>query len=217
MKMLRFRHYKYAIQSQASKKQKSTLGFSLVEIILAITIGSLLTFILGDLIVRGYKTYAITADQTTQVAIARRTQDTMVKELREAIVGDNGDYPLVTAEANQLTFYSDIDRDAMRERVRYWREEKLVKRGATEPTGAPAEYRDADETMRTIAQYLDGASPLFRYYDATGRELTPPLDVTAVAQVRITFTIDAAPGKLPRGTEVITTVQLRNVQASLEE
>ncbi len=192
-------------------------GFSLVEIIAAVAISSLVTLMLGELIVQGYKNYRVTADQTTQVAIARRTQDTIVKELREAIVSDKGDYPLIKTETNRLEFYSDIDRDDARERLRYWRENNLLKRGTTEPVGDPPNYRDADEVVRIIAQYLTSADPIFRYYKNDGIELTPPLDVTAVILVGINFAIDVAPGQLPRGTTVNTVVELRNIKAILEE
>ncbi|MBI4281684.1 prepilin-type N-terminal cleavage/methylation domain-containing protein [Candidatus Uhrbacteria bacterium] len=192
-------------------------GFSLIEIIIAVTIASLITIVLGEMIIQGYRNYRVTAEQTTYIALARRTQDTIVRELRDAIVSDAGDYPLIRAEANRLEFYSDVDRDSARERVRYWRENNLLKRGLTEPTGDPAVYRDADETVRTITQYLTGTDPVFRYYKSDGTELTSPLDLTSVTLVGVNFTIDAAPGELPRGTTVNTTVQLRNVKANLEE
>lgn len=192
-------------------------GFSLIEIIIAVAISSLVTMMLGELTVQGYKNYRITADQTTQVAIARRTQDMIVKELREAIVSDKGDYPLIKAETNRLEFYSDIDRDSSRERIRYWRENNLLKRGITKPFGDPPNYHESDESVRTIAQYLTGNDPLFRYYKKDGTEILPPLDITAVLLVGINFAIDVAPGQLPRGTTVNTIVELRNIKASLEE
>lgn len=192
-------------------------GFSLVEIIVSVTIGSLIIMILGELIVQGYKNYRITADQTTQVAMARRTQDTIVRELRKAVVSDQGDYPLIKAEANRLEFYSDVDRDTARERIRYWRDGNFFKRGITNPEGDPPRYMDSKEVVQTIAASLAGIDPLFRYYKNNGTELTPPLDITAVLLVGINFSIDVAPGQLPRGTTVNTIVQLRNIKASLEE
>ncbi len=217
------------MQSQKQKNQKfgnwkleignsrHESGFSLVEVIIAVTIGSLITIVLGEMIIQGYRNYRVTAEQTTYIALARRTQDTIVKELRDAIVSDAGDYPIIRAEANRLEFYSDVDRDSARERIRYWRENNLLKRGATEPTGDPVLYRDTDETVRIITRYLTGADPIFRYYKSDSTELTPPLDLTSITLVGLNFSIDAAPGELPRGTTVNTTVQLRNVKANLEE
>lgn len=192
-------------------------GISLLEVIIAITISTLVTMLLGELVIQGYRSYRITADQTTQVATARRTQGTIIKELREAIVSDRGDYPILKAETNRLEFYSDIDRDTARERIRYWRDNNLLQRGITEPTSTPPRYDDRDEVVRTIGQYLVDTTPLFRYYRNDGTEITPPLDVTTVATIGIHFTIDVAPGALPRGTTVDTLVQLRNIQVNLQE
>lgn len=192
-------------------------GFTLQEILIALGISALVTLALGDLIVGGYQKYTITSEQTTQVAHARRIQDTIVRELREAIVSDAGDYPIIKAEQDRLEFYSDSDRDAARERVRYWRDGKKFLRGLTEPTGDPARYRDQDETLRVLGEYLTGTSPLFRYYQNDGTELSFPLDITKIVRIGISIVVDVAPGRLPSSTEVQTTVQLRNIKANLEE
>lgn len=191
-------------------------GFTLVEILIAMTIGSLLILTLGELIVQGYKNYEITANQTTHVAVARRLQETIVRELREAVVSDRGDYPLAKAETNTLTFYSDVDKDAARERIRYWRDGSSLFRGVIEPTGSPPRYDEGAEETRRLGQYLTGTTPLFRYFDGERRELPIPPDLTTIQLVTLFFSIDTAPGKLPRATDIETLVDLRNIHTQQE-
>jgi hypothetical protein len=44
----------------------------------------------------------------------------MVRELREAQIGESGEYPLATAYDDEIVFHGDVDNDGLVERVRYY-------------------------------------------------------------------------------------------------
>lgn len=185
-------------------------GFTIVELMAGVALMVLLTMVLGELTVSGYRTYTAATEQVSQVATARRARDTIVRDIREAIVSDAGDYPIITAEANRLEIYSDSDRDVARERLRFWRDGSQLKRGLTEPTGTPVRYNNQDETTRILANILTGTAPIFRYYGSDGAELTTPVDVTKVISVGITLSVDVTINRAPEKITVETVVRLRN-------
>lgn len=83
--------------------------------ILALVMGAIAGFT-----VLGYRAHSYTFQQATAVNEARKGVETMVKEIREARVGDDGAYIIEKAEDYELIFYSDIDKDEAVERVRYF-------------------------------------------------------------------------------------------------
>ena len=64
-----------------------------------------------------------------------------------------------------FTFYSDIDSDGVKERVRYFKDNLDFKKGIIEPTGDPLEYVLGNETISTLTGALENVDPIFNYYD----------------------------------------------------
>jgi prepilin-type N-terminal cleavage/methylation domain-containing protein len=95
-------------------------GFTLIETIIVIAV---FVFALGAVvgfIIMGYRGQAYSMEQSQAVEEARRGVETMIKEIREARMGDDGSYILEKAEDYEIIFYSDIDNDGETERVRYF-------------------------------------------------------------------------------------------------
>ncbi len=189
---------------------RHSAGFTIVELMVGITLTVILTIVLGELTVSGYRTYTAATEQVSQVATARRARDTIVRDIREAIISDAGDYAIIVAEANRLEIYSDSDRDVARERLRFWRDGRELKRGLTEPTGTPVRYNNEDETIRILANNLTGTASTFRYYGPDGAELSSPVDVTKVVSVGISLSVDVTINRSPEKITVETVVRLRN-------
>ena len=184
-------------------------GFTLIEVVVALSIGTILTLTMGELIVQGYRTFDRTTHHIIDVATARALQSIMVKEIREATMSDDGDFPIARAEDNELIFFSDIDRDAARERVHYWRDNGDVYKGTTEPQVTSPRYQENDGTVRRIGRGLIGDAPLFTYLDAEGVSLSHPVDRTRIARISIAMMIDDTPSLPPPATTVTATVTLR--------
>ncbi len=71
-------------------------------------------------IASSYRSQAYTFQQSSAINEARKGIETMVKELREARMGDDGAYIIEKAEDYEIIFYSDIDKDGDTERIRYF-------------------------------------------------------------------------------------------------
>ena len=94
-------------------------SFTLVETIIVITIFSLTILALFGMIMNLYRTHDYSIQQATAIDEARRGIEKMVREIREAKIGEDGSYPIEYAGDKEFIFYADIDKDNEIERVRY--------------------------------------------------------------------------------------------------
>ncbi len=99
---------------------KKQFGFTLIETLIAIAVFTMALGVVSGFAIMSYKGQAYTFQQATAIDEARKGIETMVKELREAKIGDDGSYIIEKAEDHEIIFYSDIDKDGATERVRYF-------------------------------------------------------------------------------------------------
>lgn len=95
-------------------------SFTLIETLITIVIFTLALGAVFGFVIMGYRTQTYTFQQSQAISEARKGVEAMVKEIREAKVGDDGSYMIEKAEDYEFIFYSDIDKDAQTERVRYF-------------------------------------------------------------------------------------------------
>jgi len=95
-------------------------SFTLIETLVTVAVFTLVMGALFSFIVLGYRVHTYTFQQATAINEARKGVETMVKEIREARMGDDGAYIIEKAEDYEFVFYSDIDKDDAVERVRYF-------------------------------------------------------------------------------------------------
>jgi len=95
-------------------------GFTLIEMIVAIFVFTLIFGALMSAIVMIYRTEGYSTDQASAINEARRGVDIMAEEIRKARYGDDGSYPIEKGAGKEFVFYSDIDNDGDAERVRYF-------------------------------------------------------------------------------------------------
>jgi len=102
------------------KDQRFLTGFTLIETIVAILIFVLAIGATSAFIILAFRTQSYAFQQMMAISEARKGVEQMVKEIREAKVGDDGSYIIEKATDYEFIFYSDIDKDAETERVRYF-------------------------------------------------------------------------------------------------
>ncbi len=154
-------------------------------------------------------------DRETEI---RKVFKNFVAEVRSASPSSVGGYLVEQASASSLTFFSDIDGDGLKERLRYFLDGATLQRGVIKPSGTPLSYVPASETVSAIAQNITGPASIFSYYDSaydgTGSPLSDPPSISAIRLVRLTLVIDPNDSRPPGPTTFTTQATIRNLKAS---
>lgn len=198
------------------KNHKTNSGFTLLETLIALAIFAVVSLILWAFIANAYKTQNFSLDQSSAITEAQRGVETFVKELREALPGDTGAYPIEVADAQNLIFYADFDRDNAIEKVHYWLDGSDLKKGIIEASGSPLTYNPDTEQVSILSRYVrNETDPIFTYRDGDYNELAAPADANAVKLVHIYLRIDLYPQKAPTNYDLESDVAIRNLKENL--
>ena len=133
-------------------------------------------------------------------------------------MADTGAYVINQAEASSFIFYSDIDNDGLKEKVRYFLIGTTLQKGVIKPTGSPLSYNPLNETISTLAENLTNVS-IFDYYDkfydGTTAPLSLPVNTSDIRLIKITIIIDKDPNRSPTAMTFSTEVSIRNLKDNL--
>lgn len=196
--------------------KKNQTGVTLVELLVALAIFAIASIIVWAFITNSYKLQNFTFEQSSAITEARRGVETMVKELREALPGDNGSYPIELANPQELIFYADFDRDNAIEKVHYWLDGSDFKKGVTESSGTPLIYDPLDEEVQTISRYVrNNTTTIFTYRDSDYAALTTPADPNNIQLINTFLTINVYQNRAPFDYELESDVTLRNLKENL--
>ncbi len=152
--------------------------------------------------------------------IASRSVNVLVREIRKARQGDNGDYPVESGTESDLKIYADIDSDGVTELVHYYLSDGALYRGITEPRATtPVTYVAADETTEKVADYISNLStdPVFFYYnknypaDLVNNPLATPVAVENVRLIKVHLLVNIDPINAPNNVNVESFAELRNL------
>lgn len=190
-------------------------GLTLIETLMTIAIFTLAMGIISGFLVMGYKTQSYTWQQSLAISEARKGIETMVKEIREARLGDDGSYIIEKAEDFQFIFYSDIDKDLAVERIRYFVEGTDFKKGVTDPGGWPIKYDLKNEKIFILSQFVRNQPPIFRYFDGKSQELSPPARLRDTKLMMVYLVINVNPNRPPQDFVLESAVQIRNLKTNL--
>jgi len=160
---------------------------TLVEILVAITILSLLFFVVAGLligIIEKPKSQLIAMDNVDQ---ARFVSSSFTNEIRAAAYGT---YPITEAKDSEIIFYSPIGASAGGiNRIRYYIAGDILYRGVIAPPSV------TESTMAVLTGISNGATPLFYYYgddydgNGNGVALSTPANVNNVKFVEINLVV----------------------------
>lgn len=197
-------------------------GLTLIEVVLSLGIlalvGTAIVSFGRDIFWQNYVwSQHLIAETEAKLALRR-----LMTELRTVEPSSTGTYPLELATKNNLIFYSDINDDGRRERLRYFLEGTTLKRGQTSVSGQPYVYATGTESVAVVINNLINESGLiFSYYDNNydGTEgslpLTEPLDLKDIRLIKVQFLIDNNPLQSPGPLYLSSQVMLRNLKDNL--
>jgi prepilin-type N-terminal cleavage/methylation domain-containing protein len=195
-------------------------GFTLAEIVV---VTAIFTIILGavGLLARDIFYYnGVFSSGLASYDDARKILRPIASEIRSAAQSSSGSYNIESANSTTFVFFSDVNADGLKERVRYFLSGTTLKRGIIIPTGSPYQYLSANETIiDVVSNVRNGSTAIFTYYDSnydgTTAALTLPISIASVRLVKITLIIDADPNKPPLPITVMTQVSIRNLKDNL--
>jgi len=185
-----------------------------MEVLIAIGIFLFIMVMVWLFVKQGYSFQSFTFGQTTAITEARRGVETMVKEIREALPGDTGDFNIESAEEFEFVFYTDYDRDNQVEKVRYYIDGSNFNKGVIEASGSPLQYNPLDEQVNTLSRYVRNTSTeeMFLYYNDDYDLLSSPVNPINIRLVRVYLKINVFPDKAPADFHLESMVGLRNLK-----
>ncbi len=197
-------------------------GFTLVEILVVVGIVGIMAVGIGTFTTQGMRLWRVTQDKVAVQDSARRAIRLLSGDIREMILADNGAYPLVTAQPMAIEFYSNIDTDPKREKIRYALEGTSLYRWEVESDDQePPQYpifHDADRML--VADNVINTDYIFRYFDDTytgdSDPLADPFALNQVSLVQIRLVLDENTTRAPEPYEIETNIMLRNLKYKYE-
>jgi type II secretory pathway pseudopilin PulG len=209
-------------KSLKSKKKSKRIfisnGFTLIETLLALSISTTVLVALG-LMARNIFFYnAYVSEGLAYADNSRRVLNTAVTEIREANTANTGAYAINLATENAFTFYSDINSNGLKEKVRYFLSGTTLEKGVTEPTGSPLTYNLTNEKISILIPNVTNSSIFLYYdknYDGNNAPLTFPINVADIRLVKIILTTNSDPNRFPTSRIFSTQVSIRNLKDNL--
>ena len=185
-------------------KARSGKGLSLVELIIALAISSIIFIvvvaIINIVLSRSKGGFESFKAQSEALGIMNR----MAKEIRQAT-------EVVSAQAQTITFREYIEAsDAAPSQVRFYLVGQTLSRGEIPPTGSGPNYTydPASESTRTLSfDIINGGGAIFTYFDQNGSTLGAPVTLSAVTLIGINLTFRQISNTQP--LSVRTKAQLR--------
>jgi type II secretory pathway pseudopilin PulG len=201
------------------KNKEINKGFTLIEAVVAIGISGLIIIGVGNLLISGFKYRAVILEQLKTQTEGRKIVQDFVNEIRRANYSSLGAYPISLANDQEIIFYANIDTDSWREKVRYFLDDDILKKGITKPSGNPLTYNPATEVITDIVHDVaSGDDPIFFYYgqnyDGSGDYLVSPVSASAVRMVKFDLLLEADPNMSPKPLQIEGAGEIRNLKSN---
>lgn len=202
--------------SSTQSRLSSARGMTLPELLVTISILSVVSVALMSLIQTFYKDNNYLIEQTAALSSARRGVSEAVLAMRESSYGDDGSYPIAVAATSTLTIYSDADQDNSVERIKLVLTNGILYKVVTNASGTPLGYTVATPATTTIATDVrnTNSTPLFTYYNDAGTQLsTTSTNIASISSIQIQLMVDLNPARAPNVFTLTQSATLRNVNS----
>lgn len=195
-------------------------GITLLEVLVAMSIFALIVTGAVGIFTYSWKANKIIWEQLSTQNEGRKVVQDFVNELRSATYSSIGAYPLATVSSTEIVFYSNIDTDSLRERVRYFLVANTLKKGVIKPGGTPLVYNTSTESISDVVHDVyNTTTPIFYYYNqnygyTSSTPLSQPVSITAVRMVGMTLDLEEDPTVSPAPFHIETKVEIRNLKSN---
>ncbi len=180
---------------------------------MVIAISSFILVALGRAIVFFYDTNDYAVQQSAAIRSASAGVESLVQDIREASLADNGAFPVEKFSTSSLTVYADVNRDKDVEQVEYYLSDADLLRVVTSPTGTPPTYtgETSTSTVSDNVRNKDQNKPIFTYYDISGNQMDTTDNRQDLAFISIELIVNVDPNRQPDNTTIKSSATLRNI------
>lgn len=195
-------------------------GLTLMEILVAIGVFTLMVVGVVAIYLFSIKSNKIIWEQLSTQNEGRKIVQNFVNELRSATYSSIGAYPLEKASTTEVIFYSNIDTDSLRERVRYFLVTSTLNKGITKPSGQPLRYNTSTESISAVVHDVyNTTTPIFYYYGqnygyTSSTPLSQPVNIMEVRVVGIVLDLEEDPTNSPVPFHIESKVEIRNLKSN---
>ncbi len=196
------------------KEMKNKKGMTLIELLVAVGIMSIVTTGLAVFFSYVWRSRVDEINRGQSLVTASSSVSKMSENIRKASQADSGSYALGSADDFNFIFYSDVDSDGNRERVRYYLDGTSIMAGTAEPIlGDSPTYPPIEEdVIKTVASNVtnEETEPIFVYYNASGSVLETPASPATIRRIGLNVSVNTNPGRIS-DTLIQTFVSPRNL------
>jgi len=158
-------------------------GFTLIEIFIVILIvgflaGVIIFFVTSLSNYRMFFMFTVGSEREIDMMLSN-----IAREIRTMNYSSNGAYPIEYASTTSIIFYSDLDNDGLTERIRYYLEDNILKRGIIKPSGIPPTYDQTNEKIWNMVYNVEDFK--ITYYDEALNTLYPPIENYKIKIIKI--------------------------------
>jgi len=192
-------------------------GSLLIELIVSLAIVALVSLAIYSF---GVNVIGLSRKLSAEMSAQQQINTTLrefEREARTMRISEGGAYPIQEASSTSFTFFSDIDKDGIVDRVRYFYSttSKALMKGVIKPTGTI--YNNANEIFATkIANISTTATtaPIFTYYDSsydgvgTTTPLAFPVNIPSIRHIRILLIVIPGETTVKATTSVVFTTHV---------
>ncbi|XLQ19908.1 MAG: prepilin-type N-terminal cleavage/methylation domain-containing protein [Candidatus Moraniibacteriota bacterium] len=206
--------------------KKTYKGVTFVEMIVTIAITSIVMLGASLFFVKMWTMNHFAIKSGVASFVASNAVEDAINTMRKAQQAQNGAFPIELADDHEFIFYADYDNDGIVERVRYFVEDSIFKRGITEPdTSTPPEYSGTEEVRdmannitndvasgEVIFEYYDVDGTIYEYDDINGMALETMATPADVRMVKIVLYVNPEPiFRSPDDVRIESFVVVRNL------
>jgi prepilin-type N-terminal cleavage/methylation domain-containing protein len=206
------------MSKQFSKKYS---GFTLIEAMIAIAIVTIGMAGFSLLFMYTWNANKYTLDMGRASMQVSGGLNKMVDYIRGAKQGDDGSFPIKTADDNEMTIFSDYDKDGNTERLHFYKNGRDILMGVTLPTQTlPKTYPSGDQQTITIASNIindDVSTPVFYYFnknypaDLSHNPLPTPAQPADIRLSKIFLDMNIGSDQSGKNIGMQSFVELRNL------
>ena len=191
-------------------------GFSLAELlvvcaILPVILGA--AYLVFNTMSGNYSSISAQSEATSE---AQRAMDTMVREIRQAQETTAGGGALAVADPGRCSFYADMDRDGVPERITYYVDGTDLYRMVATSSTQVSPYNYVDGPASRVVNLTTSSAVVFTYFDngAPDTAVTNPVPAQVCAVgIRLSASRPAQNGQV--AVEFTTRVKIRALFNSL--